>query len=157
MEKSILQQELLISNRECKVLELVAHEKTSKEIASDLYICPETVNSHRRNIMMKLKVKNTAGMVRVGIERGLVGLKSLHLTSGIQMIIMIMVLWVSGSSDLIAQQNCNSNIALKWSTFQGANGADEMIDLCVDPGIDYIYTIEKPNSKNLNPINVIQD
>lgn len=64
---------LHITTREREVLHLIAHEKTSKEIANQLFICPETVNSHRRNIMSKLKVKNTAGMVRVGMEKGLVG------------------------------------------------------------------------------------
>ena len=148
MNTSHHQSDQLISNREHEVLQLIAFEKTSKEIASDLYICPETVNSHRRNIMSKLKVKNTAGMVRVGMEKGVVGAKSLHLTSGIQVIIMIMVLWVSGSSDLIAQQNCNSNTALKWSTFQGANGADEVVDVYVHPTTKNIYSIARTTSTN---------
>ena len=62
-----------ISPREQEILHLVAHERTSKEIASELYISTETVLSHRRNIMNKMNVRNVAGMVRVGMERGLVG------------------------------------------------------------------------------------
>ena len=53
---------------------MIAHEHTSKEIASELYISTETVLSHRRNIMHKMNVRNVAGMVRVGMERGLVGM-----------------------------------------------------------------------------------
>ena len=59
-----------ITTREQQVLELVAFEKTTKENASQFHICTETVNSHRRNIMSKLSVKNTAGMIRVGFELG---------------------------------------------------------------------------------------
>ena len=59
-----------ISTREQEVLHLIAHEKTSKEIASELYISTETVNSHRKNIMMKMDVRNVAGMVRRGFEIG---------------------------------------------------------------------------------------
>lgn len=63
-----------ISPREQEILHLIAHEHTSKEIASELYISTETVLSHRRNIMHKMNVRNVAGMVRVGMERGLVGM-----------------------------------------------------------------------------------
>ena len=63
-----------ISPREQEILHLIAHEKTSKEIASELYISTETVLSHRRNIMHKMNVRNVAGMVRVGMEKGLVGM-----------------------------------------------------------------------------------
>ncbi|MCL4114599.1 UNVERIFIED_CONTAM: hypothetical protein GTU68_034300 [Idotea baltica] len=58
-----------ITSREREVLHLIAYEHSSKEIASKLFISCETVNSHRKNIMSKLNVKNTAGMVRVAFER----------------------------------------------------------------------------------------
>jgi len=60
----------IITSREMEVLRLIAYEYSSKEIASKLYISYETANSHRKNIMVKLGVKNTAGMVRVGFELG---------------------------------------------------------------------------------------
>lgn len=59
-----------ISNREIEVLELVAFEFTSKEIAQALYISTHTALTHRKNLMGKLKVKNTAGLVRRGFELG---------------------------------------------------------------------------------------
>ena len=59
-----------ISSREKEIITLIAHEKTSKEIAEELYITTETVNTHRQNIMRKLDVRNVAGLVRVGMERG---------------------------------------------------------------------------------------
>jgi DNA-binding CsgD family transcriptional regulator len=62
-----------ISSRELEVLHLIAHEFSTKEIAAKLYISTHTVISHRKNLMMKLDVKNTAGLVRVGFERGIIG------------------------------------------------------------------------------------
>jgi len=60
-----------ITARELEVLHLIAHEHSSKDIAAKLYISIETTNSHRKNIMTKLGVKNTAGMIRVAFEKGL--------------------------------------------------------------------------------------
>lgn len=59
-----------ISEREKEVLELVAYENTIKEVASKLYVSEHTVISHRKNLMSKLQVKNTAGMIRRGFELG---------------------------------------------------------------------------------------
>lgn len=58
----------LPSDREIEVLRLIAFELTSKEIADRLYISRETVNTHRRNLMTKLAVKNVAGLVRRAFE-----------------------------------------------------------------------------------------
>jgi len=86
-----------ITKREREVLHLIAHEHTSKEIASELYISTETVLSHRRNIMHKMNVRNVAGMVRVGMERGLVGgLKMSHVS-------LMLLLLVSSLCISIAQ------------------------------------------------------
>ncbi|MEE9371963.1 MAG: helix-turn-helix transcriptional regulator [Saprospiraceae bacterium] len=63
-----------ISSREKEVLHLVAHEYSSKQIAAQLFISDHTVMSHRKNLMIKLDVKNTAGMVRKGFEKGLLQL-----------------------------------------------------------------------------------
>lgn len=60
-----------ISPREREVLHLIAYEYSTKEIASELYLSTETINSHRKNIMRKLNVKNAAGMVRVAFEQQL--------------------------------------------------------------------------------------
>lgn len=53
----------LISNRECTILELIAEGLTSEEIAAQLFIALETVKSHRKNIKIKLKAKDTASMI----------------------------------------------------------------------------------------------
>ena len=60
-----------ISNREKQILNLIAHEYTAHEIARQLYISKHTVDSHRKNLLEKLAVRNTAGMVRVAFEHGI--------------------------------------------------------------------------------------
>ena len=65
-----------ITNREQEILRLVADELSSKEIASKLYIAHSTVLTHRQNLMLKLKVKNTAGLVRRGFEMGVLNLSN---------------------------------------------------------------------------------
>ncbi len=60
-----------LSNREREIVRLIAQEYTNKEIAEELFISPHTVSTHRKNVMKKLDVKNTAGLVLYAIESGL--------------------------------------------------------------------------------------
>ncbi len=60
-----------ISRREKEVLHLIAFEHSTKMIADQLYISKHTVVSHRKNLLAKLNVKNTAGLVRRAFEMGL--------------------------------------------------------------------------------------
>ncbi len=60
-----------ISPREKEVLGLIAEEFTTKEIASQLYISYETANTHRKNLLSKMDVKNTAGLIRKSFEVGI--------------------------------------------------------------------------------------
>lgn len=53
-----------LSKREMEVVVQIAAEKTNKEIAALFSISPRTVETHRRNLIHKLKVKNTAGLVK---------------------------------------------------------------------------------------------
>ncbi len=61
-----------LTRREREVLQLVLKEKTTQEIADQLFVSQNTVITHRKNIMRKLDVRNVAGMVRVATELGLV-------------------------------------------------------------------------------------
>ena len=70
-----------ITQREREILNLIAFEYSSKDIANRLYVSYETVSSHRSNIMTKLGVKNTAGMIRVAFERNLLPVTSMSLTA----------------------------------------------------------------------------
>ena len=61
-----------LSKREIQVLHLMVAGKSSKEMAAELGISFKTAMTHRANIMTKLKVHETASVVREAIRRGLV-------------------------------------------------------------------------------------
>lgn len=61
-----------LSDREKEVVALVAREYSSVEIADILFIAPTTVDTHRRNAMNKLGVKNLAGLVKFALKSGLI-------------------------------------------------------------------------------------
>lgn len=65
-----------ISVREKEVLDLISFELSIHEIASELHISHHTVVTHRKNLLRKLKARNTAGMIRKGFEFGLLISKS---------------------------------------------------------------------------------
>ena len=58
--------------REKEILHLIIQEFTTEEIAAKIFVSTKTVESHRSNLIQKLGVKNTAGLVRVAFEKGLV-------------------------------------------------------------------------------------
>ncbi len=60
----------LLTTREIEVLSMVSHEYSSQEIANKLYVSHHTVLSHRKNLLLKLNVRNTAGLIRKGFELG---------------------------------------------------------------------------------------
>ena len=61
-----------LSNREIQVLRLIASEFTNAEIAKKLKLSRRTIDSHRYNIVNKLHVKNTAGLIKFAIKNNLV-------------------------------------------------------------------------------------
>ncbi len=61
-----------ISKREKEILSLIIKEHTAQEIANMLFISLHTVETHRSNLMSKLGVRNSAGLVRVALENNLV-------------------------------------------------------------------------------------
>jgi len=65
-----------LSKREKEVLTLIAHGHTSKEIATKLGLSIGTVETHRTNLMRKLKARNMAGLVVYAFHSGLIKLPS---------------------------------------------------------------------------------
>lgn len=61
-----------LTKREVQIIRLIASELTTNEIASELAISTHTVDTHRKNIVGKLAVKNTAGLVKFAINSGLI-------------------------------------------------------------------------------------
>lgn len=60
-----------LTRRERDIIRRIAEEQTNVEIGEALGISPRTVDTHRRNLLQKLKVKNTAGLVRFAIINNL--------------------------------------------------------------------------------------
>jgi DNA-binding NarL/FixJ family response regulator len=52
-----------LTKREIDIIRLVCKERNSRAIAAELFISEFTVNTHRRNIMRKLNVNNTVGVI----------------------------------------------------------------------------------------------
>lgn len=61
-----------LSNRELEVLFLIAKGYTNNKIAECLFLSPNTIDSHRTNIMKKLDVTNVVLLVRKAIKLGLI-------------------------------------------------------------------------------------
>jgi DNA-binding NarL/FixJ family response regulator len=59
-----------LTNREAEVLQFIAQGLTNAEIAKKLFLSVRTVNTHRTNLMHKLDIHNTAGLVRYALENG---------------------------------------------------------------------------------------
>jgi DNA-binding NarL/FixJ family response regulator len=65
-------QEVKLSGREKEVLSLIVKEYTSQEIAELLFLSYHTIETHRRNLIQKLNVRNIAGLVKYALEKGFV-------------------------------------------------------------------------------------
>ena len=62
------------SEREREIIELICHEMTNKEIAEKLFLSVRTVEGHRLNVLEKMSVKNSVGVVVYALKNGLVKL-----------------------------------------------------------------------------------
>jgi len=61
-----------LTKREKEILKLITMEYTTPQIAEKLLISYFTVETHRKNLIRKLNVKNVAGLVKIAIQNGLV-------------------------------------------------------------------------------------
>ncbi len=55
---------ILLTRREKEVLELIAEGLTNNEIAQKLFVSPTTIDTHRKNLLAKFGVRNTASLIR---------------------------------------------------------------------------------------------
>ncbi len=60
-----------LTNREKEVLKLIVDELTTEEISEKLFVTPKAIEAHRSNLLQKLGARNTAGLVKIAIEKGL--------------------------------------------------------------------------------------
>lgn len=63
---------ILLSEREQEIITLIAEGYTNAKIADKLFLSQHTVNTHRKNIMQKLGVNNTAAIVMFCVKNELV-------------------------------------------------------------------------------------
>ncbi|HET8963462.1 MAG TPA: response regulator transcription factor [Chitinophagales bacterium] len=63
---------LNISEREMEIIKLVAEGFSNKEVADKLFLSTHTITTHRKNIMNKLGVNNTAGLVLFAVRENLI-------------------------------------------------------------------------------------
>ena len=63
---------VILSERENEIIVHIAEGLTNEQIAEQLFLSKHTVNTHRKNIMAKLGVKNTAGIVMYAVKMNLV-------------------------------------------------------------------------------------
>ena len=62
----------LLTKREKEVLEFIADGLNNTEIANQLFLSVTTVDSHRKNMLTKFNVKNTAALVRLAVSNHLI-------------------------------------------------------------------------------------
>lgn len=61
-----------LTDREKEIVQLIAEEKSTSEIAAALFISIHTVNTHRKSILSKIGVKNVAGIFRYAVQTGII-------------------------------------------------------------------------------------
>ena len=59
---------MLLSKREIEVLQYLSEGNTSEEIGNKLFISKQTVDKHRKNMLKKMNVKNTAALVHLYMQ-----------------------------------------------------------------------------------------
>lgn len=57
-----------LSPREIEILQLICQQKTTSEIADQLFLSPRTVEGHRNNLLLKTESRNIAGLVVYAIQ-----------------------------------------------------------------------------------------
>ena len=61
-----------LTKREKEILQLISEGLTNNQIAEKLFISPLTVDSHRKNLLTKLNVNNTASLIKLAVQNGLI-------------------------------------------------------------------------------------
>ncbi len=64
------EQTIILSKREIEVLKLISEGNTNQQIAEKLCLSPLTIDSHRKNMILKFKVQNTASLIKEASQGG---------------------------------------------------------------------------------------
>ena len=71
-QRSSLSELPALTEREKEILGLIAEGYTNPQIAEKIFLSSFTVDSHRKNLLAKLNVKNTATLIKLAVERKLI-------------------------------------------------------------------------------------
>jgi DNA-binding NarL/FixJ family response regulator len=71
-DKQVLTDMPVLSSREKEVLHLIADGFTNPQIAAKLFISLHTVDSHRKNLLTKFSVNNTASLIKLAAKYNMV-------------------------------------------------------------------------------------
>lgn len=71
--KNIATEVPVLTRREKEVLVLIAEGMTNNEIAKKLFIAVTTVDTHRKNLLAKFEVKNTASLMKMAVQMQMIG------------------------------------------------------------------------------------
>ena len=63
---------LTLTRREQEILQLIAKEYTTQEIANEIFLSVSAIEFHRTNLLQKLGAKNSVGLVKIAMEIGLI-------------------------------------------------------------------------------------
>jgi DNA-binding NarL/FixJ family response regulator len=72
LKNSALQNSPVLTRRENEILRLIAEGLANPQIAEKLFLSLSTVDTHRKSLMRKLNIKNTALLVRYAIDQKIV-------------------------------------------------------------------------------------
>lgn len=72
LNKNLYVENPILSSREIEIITLISLEYSGKEISEQLFISMNTVETHRKNIMKKLQIKNTIGLVKYAMKNNLI-------------------------------------------------------------------------------------
>ncbi|MFY0688348.1 MAG: response regulator transcription factor [Cyclobacteriaceae bacterium] len=71
-EKPFFQEKSQLTKREIEILQLICQELTMKEIGERLFLSEQTIQTHRKNLMKKIDVRNAVGLVKYAIQNSVV-------------------------------------------------------------------------------------
>lgn len=60
-----------LTPRELEIIKYIGEGMTNSEIAAKLFLSPATVDTHRKNVLAKLELKNTAALIKFAAEKNL--------------------------------------------------------------------------------------
>lgn len=64
----------ILTDRECEILKMICHEMSSREISEKLHLNVRTVDTHRKNILLKTNSKNFIGALLFAFKHGIISI-----------------------------------------------------------------------------------